>query len=37
VGAPPQVNVIGTGIFVVAVSAMLANVVIQRRRALKGA
>ena len=37
VGAPPQVNVIGTAIFVVAVSAMLANVVIQRRRALKGA
>ena len=37
VGAPPQVNVIGTAIFVVAVSAMLANVAIQRRRALKGA
>jgi spermidine/putrescine transport system permease protein len=37
VGAPPQVNVIGTAIFVVAVGAMLTNTVIQRRRAPKGA
>ena len=33
VGAPPQVNVIGTVIFVVAVTAMVANVLIQMRRA----
>jgi spermidine/putrescine transport system permease protein len=33
VGAPPQVNVIGTAIFVVAVGGMLANVLIQNRRA----
>jgi spermidine/putrescine transport system permease protein len=32
VGAPPQVNVIGTAIFIVAVTAMLVNVVFQRRR-----
>ena len=32
VGAPPQVNVIGTAIFVVAVSAMLVNVLVQMRR-----
>jgi len=32
VGAPAQVNVIGTAIFVVAVSAMLVNVLIQMRR-----
>jgi spermidine/putrescine transport system permease protein len=37
VGVPPQVNVMGTAIFVVAVSLMLANVLIQRRRSLKGA
>jgi spermidine/putrescine transport system permease protein len=36
VGAPPQVNVIGTAIFVVAISLMLANVLFQQRR-LKGA
>ncbi len=36
VGAPPQVNVIGTAIFVVAVLAMLGNVLIQMRRS-KGA
>ena len=36
VGAPPQVNVIGTAIFVVAVVAMLGNVLIQMRRS-KGA
>jgi spermidine/putrescine transport system permease protein len=33
VGAPPQVNVIGTAIFVVALIAMAANVLIQSRRA----
>jgi spermidine/putrescine transport system permease protein len=33
VGAPPQVNVIGTAIFVVALIAMAANVIIQSRRA----
>jgi spermidine/putrescine transport system permease protein len=33
IGAPPQVNVIGTAIFGIAVSMMLVNVVIQNRRA----
>jgi len=37
IGAPPQVNVIGTAIFVVAVTLMLANVVLQRVRESKGA
>ena len=32
IGAPPQVNVIGTAIFVIAVTAMLINVIVQRRR-----
>jgi spermidine/putrescine transport system permease protein len=32
VGAPPQVNVIGTAIFAVAVVAMVANVLVQMRR-----
>ena len=32
VGAPPQVNVIGTAIFMVALTAMLANVLIQTLR-----
>jgi spermidine/putrescine transport system permease protein len=32
VGAPPQVNVIGTAIFVVALAAMAANVLLQSRR-----
>jgi spermidine/putrescine transport system permease protein len=32
VGAPPQVNVIGTAIFAVAVIAMVGNVLVQRRR-----
>jgi spermidine/putrescine transport system permease protein len=32
VGVPPQVNVIGTMIFLVAVVLMLANVLVQRRR-----
>jgi spermidine/putrescine transport system permease protein len=36
IGAPAQVNVIGTAIFVVALTAMLANVLIQTRRS-KGA
>jgi len=36
VGAPPQVNVIGTAIFMVALIAMLANVLIQTYRS-KGA
>ncbi|MDQ2913366.1 MAG: ABC transporter permease [Chloroflexota bacterium] len=33
VGAPPQVNVIGTTIFIVAIATMIANVLIQNRRA----
>jgi spermidine/putrescine transport system permease protein len=33
VGAPPQVNVIGTAIFVIALAAMAANILIQTRRA----
>jgi spermidine/putrescine transport system permease protein len=33
IGAPPQVNVIGTAIFGIAVTMMLVNVVIQNRRA----
>jgi spermidine/putrescine transport system permease protein len=32
VGAPPQVNVMGTAIFVVALGLMLVNVLVQRRR-----
>src|SRR5256714_4390255 len=36
VGAPPQVNVIGTAIFMIALTAMLANVLLQTRRS-KGA
>jgi spermidine/putrescine transport system permease protein len=32
VGAPPQVNVIGTAIFVIAVTVMLLNVLVQMRR-----
>jgi spermidine/putrescine transport system permease protein len=36
VGAPPQINVIGTTIFLVAVTLMVANVLIQMRRT-KGA
>jgi spermidine/putrescine transport system permease protein len=32
VGAPPQVNVMGTAIFVVALALMLVNVVVQQRR-----
>jgi spermidine/putrescine transport system permease protein len=33
VGAPPQVNVIGTAIFVIALAAMAANILLQSRRA----
>ncbi len=36
IGTPPQVNVIGTAIFVVAATLMLANVVLQRVRTAKG-
>jgi spermidine/putrescine transport system permease protein len=35
VATPPQINVIGTVIFVVAVSTMLANVIYQRRREVR--
>jgi len=35
VGAPPQVNVFGTAIFVVAVTAMLGSVLYQRRREVR--
>src|SRR5213079_2775042 len=35
IGAPPQVNVIGTAIFVIAITAMLANVIYQRRREVR--
>ncbi len=37
VGVPPQVNVIGTIIFLVAILAMVANVLVQMRQARKGA
>jgi spermidine/putrescine transport system permease protein len=37
IGAPPQVNVIGTAIFVVAVVAALTNVLLQMRRERSGA
>jgi spermidine/putrescine transport system permease protein len=36
IGAPPQVNVIGTAIFVIAVTLMLINVVVQMRREKRG-
>jgi len=36
IGAPPQVNVIGTAIFMVAVTLMLANIFLKRVRASKG-
>jgi ABC-type spermidine/putrescine transport system, permease component II len=32
VGAPPQVNVIGTAIFLVALTVMVGNVLLQNRR-----
>jgi spermidine/putrescine transport system permease protein len=37
IGAPPQVNVIGTAIFVIALAAMLVNVLVQMQRSKKGA
>jgi spermidine/putrescine transport system permease protein len=37
IGAPPQVNVIGTAIFVIAVTVMLGNVIVQMRRAKSAA
>jgi spermidine/putrescine transport system permease protein len=37
IGAPPQVNVIGTAIFAIAVTLMLANVFLQRARESQGA
>ncbi len=36
VGAPPQINVIGTAIFALAVGVMLANVAVQTQRARRG-
>jgi spermidine/putrescine transport system permease protein len=36
IGAPAQVNVIGTAIFVIAITAALANVLIQMRRERRG-
>ena len=36
IGAPPQVNVIGTAIFFIAVTLMLINVLIQMRREKRG-
>ena len=36
IGAPPQVNVIGTAIFVIAVTLMLINVLVQMRREKRG-
>jgi spermidine/putrescine transport system permease protein len=37
VGAPPQVNVIGTAIFTIALAAMLVNLLVQRRREAQAA
>jgi spermidine/putrescine transport system permease protein len=37
VAVPPQINVIGTALFMVAIVLMFANVLVQRRRTLKGA
>jgi spermidine/putrescine transport system permease protein len=37
VAVPPQINVIGTAIFVIAVSGMLANILWQNHRSKKGA
>jgi spermidine/putrescine transport system permease protein len=36
IGAPPQVNVIGTAIFVIALAAALVNVLVQMRRSKEG-
>jgi spermidine/putrescine transport system permease protein len=35
VATPPQINVIGIAFFVIAVTAMLGNVVLQNRRAVR--
>jgi spermidine/putrescine transport system permease protein len=35
VATPPQINVIGTAVFIVAVTAMLGNVIYQRRREVR--
>jgi spermidine/putrescine transport system permease protein len=37
VAVPPQINVIGTAIFAIAIGGMLANVLFQNRRARRGA
>ena len=37
VATPPQINVIGTAIFIVAVTLMLANIIYQRRREVRAA
>jgi spermidine/putrescine transport system permease protein len=37
IGAPPQVNVIGTAIFVIALTAALVNVIVQMRRSKEAA
>ena len=37
VALPPQINVIGTAIFMVAVGGMLANIVVQNARARRSA
>ena len=37
VAVPPQINVIGSAIFFIAVAVMLANVLVQYRRQPKGA
>ncbi len=37
VAVPPQINVIGTAIFAVAILLMFVNILVQRRRTLKGA
>jgi spermidine/putrescine transport system permease protein len=37
VATPPQINVIGTAIFVIAITGMLANILFQNLRARKGA
>jgi hypothetical protein len=36
VAVPPQINVIGSAIFILAVSAMVINVLLQNRRAEAG-
>jgi spermidine/putrescine transport system permease protein len=36
VSVPPQVNVVASAIFLLAMLLMLANILVQRRRELKG-